>query len=54
MKASKKIIKSLAAHWVKDERTIRKWLKDNHPMLEHPDSVRILNEIWKAKKQVII
>lgn len=54
MKASKKIIKSLAAHWVKDERTIRRWLKENHPMLEHPDSVRILNDLKSSKNAIAL
>lgn len=43
MKATKKAVKLLAAHWVKDERTIRRWFEEKHPMLEHPESVKILN-----------
>lgn len=44
MKVSKKALKELAAHWVKDERTIRGWLKkNNHPMITHPESQKIIN-----------
>ena len=42
MKIARKKVKALAAHWVKDDRTIRRWLKINHPMLTHPDSIKIM------------
>ncbi len=46
----KRIIKQLAAHWLKDERTIRRWLKTkNHPMITHPESQEIIES---SKKQL--
>ncbi len=42
MKLAKKKIKQLAAFWNKDERTIRRWLKDNHAMITHQDSQKII------------
>lgn len=44
MKATKKAVKLLAARWIKDERTIRKWIEEKNPMLEHPESAKILND----------
>ena len=44
MKLNKKTIKLLAAHWVKDERTIRRWIKNKNPMLSHQDSQNIINQ----------
>ncbi len=45
MGMNKKVVKRLAAHWVKDERTIKTWLKKkNHPMITHPDSQKIIQD----------
>jgi hypothetical protein len=42
MKINKRTILLLAAHWSKDIRTIRRWLKENHPMITHPESQHII------------
>ena len=49
IKLSDKQIKFLAAVWDKDVRTIRRWLKNNHPMLTHPDSIKIIKNTKNIK-----
>lgn len=47
----RKIVYALAARWDKDYRTVRDWFEDNNPMLEHPDSIAIIN--GKEAKKLI-
>ena len=47
---SKKVIYALASYWDKDHRTIKSWFSDNDPMLEHPESKKIINSLSKKQK----
>lgn len=42
MKYTKKVVMLLAAHWGKDPRTIKSWIKKKNPLLTHPDSISIV------------